>query len=135
MSDPSLIDALLDARAAERRQALYYRSLAAQAEDAGDLDASERLNGLHADEQHHLSRLTARLLELGAEVPELPGAAEAPSFDGWEADARPREHAEVERYERLLGLAPDAQTAALLREFLVAERGHVAELGGKWMPA
>jgi rubrerythrin len=137
MSDASreVIDALLAARAAERRQALFYRALAAQAEEVADEETSERLNGMHADEQHHLSRLTVRLMELGAALPELPGAAESPAFEGWELEARARERAEVARYEALLALGPDAQTAALLEDCLVAERGHVAELGGKWMNA
>ena len=57
-------EALLEAsRLREKAQTLFYRALAAQAIAAGDDDASERLNDLHADEQHHLSRLTARLLE------------------------------------------------------------------------
>ncbi len=61
-----LIAALEEARAAEKEQALFYRALAAEAERRGDAALSERYNELHADEQHHLARLTARLLELGA---------------------------------------------------------------------
>jgi rubrerythrin len=134
-TDAQLVEALLEARAAERRQAVFYRALAALAEDAGDEDVSERLNGLHADEQHHLSRLTARLLELGAALPELPGTGDRPDFGAWEATARQREEEEIASYERLLSMAPDEQTATMLREFLEAERAHVRELGGKWMNA
>ena len=67
----SLIEPLEQARAAEKAQALFYRALAAEAEARGNERLSERLNELHADEQHHLSRLTARLLELGATPDDL----------------------------------------------------------------
>jgi rubrerythrin len=127
--------ALHAARAAERQQALYYRALAAVAETAGDGLASERLNGLHADEQHHLSRLTARLLELGQVAPELPHETPAVTLDDWEHEARLREQGEVIRYEKLLALAPDEQTTHMIHEILAAERAHERELGGKWMEA
>ena len=133
----ALLEALQRARIAEKEQALFYRALAAQAEEVADLDAVERLNGLHADEQHHLSRLSARLLELGQQLADL-GETPAPvagGFDGWEAEARVRERAEVRRYERLLGLAPDARTATMLRDFLAVERRHESVLGGKWTQA
>ncbi|MBW3629746.1 MAG: hypothetical protein KY464_10665, partial [Gemmatimonadetes bacterium] len=52
-------------RRAEKEQAIFYRKLASEAELRDDLDLSQRLHDLHADEQHHLSRLTARLIELG----------------------------------------------------------------------
>ncbi|HYJ79011.1 MAG TPA: ferritin-like domain-containing protein [Longimicrobiaceae bacterium] len=131
-----LIAALEGARAAEKAQALFYRALAAQAEARGDGALSERLNELHADEQHHLSRLTARLLELDAAPADLARLAADPAdVDGWEAVARPREQAEVRRYEALLAGEPDPHTAALLRDILDTERHHAEELGGKWTVA
>lgn len=127
---------LAAARAAEKAQALFYRSLAAQAEDAGDEALSQRLNELHADEQHHVSRISARLLELGESLEELGGMrVERTDLAGWEALAHPREAAEVARYERLLEQPLDAHTAALVREILETERHHAEELGGKWTPA
>ncbi len=131
-----LITALQQAREAEKEQALYYRALAAAAEEAGDAALGERFNELHADEQHHLSRLTARLLELGATPRDLTRRGTPAGLNGWEDAARRREEAEVSRYESLLSAGGvDAQTAALLREILDTERHHAAELGGKWTPA
>jgi rubrerythrin len=131
-----LITALRAARAAEKQQALFYRGLAAEAEARLDAPLAERLNDLHADEQHHLSRLSARLLELGAATPELPQGGVVAVLEGWEAVARPREEAEVARYAALLeGHDLDAQTERLLREILDTERHHAAELGGKWTVA
>jgi rubrerythrin len=131
-----LIPALEAARAAEKAQALFYRALAAEAENRGDDALSERFNDLHADEQHHVSRLTARLLELGAglaDIADLRG--ETVGMDGWEAAAAPREHAEVQRYEQLLQDPMDAETRALIEQILDTERHHAAELGGKWTTA
>lgn len=131
-----LIHALQRARAAEKEHALFYRALAAAAEARGDAALSERLNELHADEQHHLSRLTARLLELGATPGDLSPRVDSTDLDGWEDVARKREVGEVERYEALLAAdVADAQTAALVREILDTERHHAAELGGKWTAA
>jgi rubrerythrin len=129
----ALLQALQAARRAEKEQALFYRALAAAAEDRADEALSERFNGLHADEQHHLSRLTARLLELGVS-PEDVSALRAgePDLDGWEAASREREADEVRRYEALLGLGADPATEHLLREILETERHHAEELGGKW---
>jgi rubrerythrin len=127
---------LHEARAAEKAQALFYRALAAEAEQRGEAALAERYNDLHADEQHHLSRLTARLLELGAPLAELGGMqGERVGMEGWEPAARTREEAEIVRYEALLGRSPDEQTAALLREIVETERNHARELGGKWTPA
>jgi rubrerythrin len=128
--------ALHEARAEEKRQALYYRSLAARAEDAGEADEAERLNGLVADEQHHLSRLSARLLELDERLADLSEErASQPAPGAWEEAARAREEAEVARYQRLLTLPLDEHTAEMLRGFLEAERRHREALGGKWMRA
>lgn len=131
-----LIPALEDARAAEKEQAHFYRTLAAEAENRGDDAMSERFNELHADEQHHVSRLSARLLELGADLADishsLPSSAR---MDGWEAAASLREDREVLRYEHLLQEEMDGETRALLEEILDTERHHAAELGGKWTTA
>lgn len=131
-----LIRQLREARRAEKSQALFYRALASEAERRDDAGLSERFNELHADEQHHLSRITARLLELG----EPPGAvddveAERVDLDGWAGIARGRERDEVFRYESLLAEGPDPETEALVRAILETERHHVTELGGKWTPA
>jgi rubrerythrin len=131
----TVLAALDDARQAEKSQTQFYRALATLAEDAGDAATAERLNGLHADEQHHLSRLTARLLELGRAV---SGAHPVPGpvrLEDWEAVARRRECAEIERYERLLDAELDPRTRVMIGQFLDAERRHEAELGGKWMSA
>ena len=131
-----LVAALQRAREAEKEQAVFYRALAAAAEELGDAALAERFNDLHADEQHHLSRLTARLLELEAAPRDLSAPPPSAALAGWEAAAGMRERGEVARYEALLernGL--DDHTAALLREILDTERHHAAELGGKWTTA
>lgn len=124
-------------RKRERWQTLFYRRLAAEAESRGDVSMTERLNELHADEQHHLSRLTARVLELGGtprdlradEVPPIP------SLEDWEAEARVREGEEVSWYREALEGGLDSETEALLREILESEEHHARDLGGKWMSA
>lgn len=131
-----LISALEAARAAEKAQALFYRALAAEAEDRGDAALSERFNDLHADEQHHVSRLSARLLELGVSLADIADlAGETVPMEGWEAAAAPREQAEVRRYEGLLETEMDETTRGLIAEILDTERHHAAELGGKWTMA
>jgi ferritin-like protein len=133
-----LISALEAARAAEKAQSLFYRALAAEAENRGDEALSERFNELHADEQHHVSRLTARLLELGAPLADIADlAGDTVPIEGWEAAAAAREAAEVARYERLLEMEMemDAATRALVGEILDTERHQAAELGGKWTTA
>ena len=131
-----LSDALQRAREAEKEQALFYRALAATAEERGDAPLAERFNELHADEQHHLSRLTARLMEMGAPTTDLLLSAPETRLDGWEDVAAARERGEVARYEALLQREDlDEHGAALLREILDTERHHAAELGGKWTPA
>ncbi|HEU5210523.1 MAG TPA: ferritin family protein [Longimicrobiales bacterium] len=132
----STITFLHDARAAEKEQALFYRALAALAEERRDAALSERLNGLHADEQHHLSRLTARLVELNEPLADL-SLLEPPStdLDTWEDSAHAREADEIARYEMLLAQELDADTRTMIEAFLEAERAHARELGGKWMDA
>lgn len=131
-----LLSHLERARALEKEQTLYYRALAARAEAQEDPVASERLNELHADEQHHLSRLTARLLELGATPVDLPGGLQDRSLDGWEAEAAGREAREIEFYGGFLEAEyVDSETRELLAEVLESERQHRRHLGGKWMSA
>src|SRR5690606_11727116 len=127
---------LHDARAAEKEQALFYRSLAALAEERGDTALAERLTGLHADEQHHLSLLTARLVALNEPLADLSHAASpAVELGEWESVAQVREADEIARYEMLLAQDIDADTRAMIESFLEAERAHERELGGKWMDA
>src|SRR5687768_636399 len=64
-------DLLEASRRLEKEQALLYRGLAARAEASGEVDLAQRFHDLHADEQHHLSRLTARVLELKGRPAEL----------------------------------------------------------------
>jgi rubrerythrin len=132
-SPGGIVAAIEERRAAEKAQALFYRALAAAAEDAGDEPVAQRLHDLHADEQHHLSRLTARLLELGA-IPADLGAIRAPGSGlvRWESEARERERAEIAGYESLLRSELDDRTRALAGEILEVERHHERELGGKW---
>ncbi|HEX7048730.1 MAG TPA: hypothetical protein VF188_00860 [Longimicrobiales bacterium] len=131
--DPDALRALHRARTAEKEQSLFYRGLAAQAEAAGEFELAERLNGLHADEQHHLSRLSARLLELGEGLEDLRAlSAPTASLSHWETVAREREDAEVARYEAILALPLDDETAARIREFLRVEKLHARTLTGKW---
>jgi rubrerythrin len=136
MISPAAIEQLEQCRTAEKEQALFYRSLAVVAEERNDAALSERLQLLHADEQHHLSRLTARLMELGRPTPD-PGPRQlpTPALDGWEGEARRREQAEVARYEALLQQQLDAKTVTLVEGILEVERAHARELGGKWTMA
>jgi len=136
MSETDLVALLQEARCRERAQTLYYRRLTGLAEEAGDPVAAERLNALLADEQHHLSRLTARLLEIGAsaDAVEVPPVSTV-SLDAWEHDARHREQDEVGWYEEAVAMITDEPTRAALAEILSSEKHHRDELGGKWMPA
>jgi len=131
-----LIELLQEGRRRELAQAHFYRFLSADAERAGDVAAAERLNDLLADEQHHVSRLTARILELG-ERPRDAGAGDAtvPALHAWEAEARKREQGEVKWYEEALRRVADPDTADVLRAILGSERHHSEKLAGKWMPA
>src|SRR5690606_31685306 len=67
------IQRLEELRRHEKDQALLCRSLAARAEEA-EVELAQRFHDLHADEQHHLSRLTARVLELGGRPADLSAA-------------------------------------------------------------
>jgi rubrerythrin len=128
--------ALASARQAEREQCRFYRALAAEAERRDDPETAERLNELLADEQHHFSRITARVLELGETVSESsPEAQSAALLEAWETVARRRELAEVERYRSLLAIELDDRTRSMIREILAVEERHAEALGGKWMPA
>lgn len=131
-----LIDALEACREAEKEQALFYRGLAALAEELGDETLANRFQELHADEQHHLSRLTARLVELGHLPSDLSGVrVHATPVAGWEEVSQRREEDEIHRYETLLTHPFDPQTRARLEEILEVERSHARELGGKWTMA
>ena len=132
---PVVVAALEEARAAEREQTLFYRALAGLAEDQADTNTAERINGLLADEQHHFSRLSARLMELGQVPAEHGHAGSVPLLADWEHVAREREQAEIARYEALLRLELDDRTRAVIDEIVASERRHVRELGGKWMGA
>jgi rubrerythrin len=123
-------------RRAEKAQALFYRRLAATAEGAGDESLAARFHDLHADEPHHLSRLTARLVELGLDPAPLDDVAPpAAEIAGWEAAARAREGEEIAGYEELRRLPLDPATARLVASILEVERIHAGELGGKWTMA
>ena len=137
MTPPSYVPALHEARALEKEQAQFYRVLSSQAEAAGNLDDVEALNGLLADEQHHLSRLSVRLVELGEELAAF-NDAHMPSevvYENWQDVARIRERKEVARYEEMLELPLDSETAAMIRGFLEVERQHAEHLSGKYTDA
>lgn len=124
---------LEEIRAAEKAQASRYRQLAALAEAEGDEPTAQRLHDLHADEQHHLSRITARLVELGHTPVELISTIDPSlALDDWEAESRRLETAEVARYEALLRADLDPTTRALAEQILEVERLHRDQLAGKW---
>ena len=131
-----VVTLLREGRRRELEQALFYRFLSGDAEDAGDGATAERLNDLLADEQHPVSRLPARLLELGEKPGEDPvETPETPSLAGWEPAARAREADEVAWYEAAVSRADDPATRAILQGILESERQHLDHLAGKWMPA
>ncbi len=137
MTPPPFAPALHEARALEKEQALFYRVLSAEAEAQGNQEDIEALNGLLADEQHHLSRLSVRLVELGEELAPLSDA-NLPSeavYATWRDVARIRERKEIARYEDILELELDADTEAMIRGFLETERAHEMHLGGKYTGA
>lgn len=123
------------ARVAEKEQALFYRALSAIAEDRAAAADIEALNGLLADEQHHLSRISVRLVELGHETGDVSAPVPRCEFDGWRTAARERERAEIARYEALLEQGIDAETAQIVRGILEVEREHEKNLGGKYTEA
>ena len=133
-ASPAVLDALRAAAGAERAQAAYYRALAALAEP-DESELAERFNDLVADEQHHLSRLVARLLELGVRTAVAVPEPVAVDPGAWESEARERERAEIERYNALLALDLDAKTRSMIEGFLEVERHHEHQLGGKWVAA
>lgn len=127
---------LREGRGRERAQAAFYRALAGEADLAGDDARAERLNGLLADEQHHVSRITARLLELGLRPDDVRvPPPDTPALAEWEAPARAREAEEIAWYEAALDEVEDAEARVIFEEILASERHHHEELGGKWMPA
>ena len=79
--------------------------------------------------------MSARLLELGDNPPELSNTPHEVTLEAWETDASAREHAEMTRYEAALQLELDEQTRMLLNEILEVEHHHAASLGGKWTKA
>lgn len=131
MSD-TLVTALESLRTAEKAQAMRYRRLAALAEELGDEQTAQRLHDLHADEQHHLSRLTARLVELGRTPADLAPVSSSGELAGWEERTRRYEQDEVDRYETFLRGELDPQTRALADSILEVERQHRDRLSGKW---
>ena len=132
----NVFEILSECREREKAQTLFYRALAAEAELQGASDTAERLNALHADEQHHLSRITARILELGAEPADLSELeSSVVPLAEWEGEARRREEEEVNWYQELLLGDMDPVTMGVFREILESEKHHRRELGGKWMPA
>lgn len=136
MKNADLFEKLEEGRRREREQTLFYRSLTGLAEEAGNSVAVERLNALLADEQHHFSRLTARILELGGQPAAVePGTVPQVDLDGWEDVARRREEEEVAWYQETVKVVADEETVVTLREILDSELHHREELGGKWMPA
>lgn len=137
MTPPSFAPALHEARALEKQQAQFYRVLSAEAEEQGNLEDVEALNGMLADEQHHLSRLSVRLVELGEELAPLSDA-KLPSdavYPAWQEVARIRERKEIARYEEMLKLELDAETAHMIRSFLETEQEHERHLAGKYTDA
>ncbi len=131
-----LLNLLDESRRREKEQTLFYRGLAVLAEETGEEATAERLNGLHADEQHHLARLTARVLELDGEATRYAGSAElSDSLDGWEKLARAREAEEVAWYRKVLEAQMDDGTRMLMEEILESEVHHARELRGKWVSA
>jgi rubrerythrin len=137
MTPPAFAAALHEARALEKEQAQFYRVLSGLAEEQGRLEDVEALNGLLADEQHHLSRLSVRLVELGEELAPLSDA-HLPSdavYPSWQEVARIRERKEIARYQDILELELDAETKRMIQSFLAAEREHERHLGGKYTDA
>ncbi len=133
MTTEKAIEQLEALRRAEKEQALTYRGLAARAEAAGDPVLAQRFHDLHADEQHHLSRLTARVLELGGRPLEIQPAPIANiAIGAWEEPVRQMEAAEIDRYRQFLRGDLDTDTRTLIETIAEVEAHHASELGGKW---
>ena len=129
--------ALHEARALEKEQAQFYRVLSSLAEDEGNVEDIEALNGLLADEQHHLSRLSVRLVELGEDLAPLSDEhmpSEA-TYSTWRDVARIRERKEITRYEDMLKLPLDEETARMIAGFIEVEKQHEEHLAGKYTDA
>ncbi len=135
LDEDRLLELLEESRRRERSQTRFYRRLAAEAEVRGDAETAERMNALHADEQHHLSRLTARVLEMERSPSEPPPETLDVRFETWKERAREREDEEISWYQSLLDEPLDGETRRIVKEILASERHHRRELGGKWMPA
>ncbi len=137
MTPPAYARALHESRALEKEQAQFYRVLSVQAEEQGNADDIEALNGMLADEQHHLSRLSVRLVELGEDLAPLSDE-HMPSevvYPKWQEVARIRERKEIARYERMLELELDAETRKVIDGILDTERQHEQHLFGKYTDA
>jgi bacterioferritin (cytochrome b1) len=135
-AERQLLELLGELRRAEKEQALVYRALAARAELDEKPELAQRFHDLHADEQHHLSRLTARMLELDGKPPDLSSLKPpAASLEDWESVIRTREAAEIDRYRSVPASELDGVTRDLLEEILSVEEHHARELGGKWTVA
>lgn len=127
---------LVVSRRREKAQTVFYRKMAAMAEAQGDEAVTERLNELHADEQHHLSRISARLLELGETLEEVEARGGEPvPLSDWERVARMREEEEIVWYGGWLDRILDPDTRSIIAEIQDSEKHHARELGGKWMLA
>lgn len=128
---------LVQAYFAEREQARWYRALSVLAEEAGNEEDIEALNGLVADEQHHLSRLKNRMIELGfaEQVHEVQQQVHEVHYPDWRPRARMLERAEIARYEALLRQDPDEKTRDIIQGILETERLHEQNLGGKYTSA
>jgi hypothetical protein len=146
-----LVEALESLRALSKQQAALYRLLAGYAEDAGNPELAQRFHDLHADEQHHFSRLTARVLELGAkpgriDEDRLAGGALGEIersgipfgvgiFAGWEELVRRLEEREMGDFRSFPLEKADGKTRVLIEEIIAVEAHQFAELGGKWTKA
>lgn len=127
---------MVQAYFAEREQARWYRALSVLAEQAGNEEDIEALNGLVADEQHHLSRLKNRMVELGVEIhADSMDFKDATDYPDWKQAARERERDEIRRYEDLLKEELDAETIKIIKRILETERAHEQNLGGKYTEA
>jgi hypothetical protein len=56
-------------------------------------------------------------------------------YESWHEVARIRERKEIARYERILELPLDPETAVMIRGFLSVEREHEKHLAGKYTDA